>query len=240
LPDAKASVERWRRVWREAGIGEVHLVAALTHGNWEFEALDFDAGVEFPPHNVRERDRKPELKLYEPIEGWVHRYNEVAERLLSHDYRSRRVYRGIHPSWDNSARVSGDGLITLDATPENYERWLHRATQKTLFERKPGQRLLFINAWNEWAEGCHLEPDRRYGLAFLEATLRVKESRPSCATEGATPPTTTLLPEPRPLIRLMARLLQPYPRLFRTAQVAWRDILALRGRLGRIRTPRRI
>ena len=82
LPDAKASVERWRRVWREAGIGEVHLVAALTYGNWEFEALDFDAGVEFPPHNVRERDRKPELKLYEPIEGWVHRYNEVAERLL--------------------------------------------------------------------------------------------------------------------------------------------------------------
>jgi lipopolysaccharide biosynthesis protein len=177
LPDAKATAARWRRVCREAGIGEIHLVAALTHGNWEFESLGFDAGVEFPPHNVRGRDRKDELKLYEPIEGWVLRYADIAESYMGHDFRERLVYRGVYPSWDNTARVSGRGLITLDSTPENYERWLNRATHRTMLERQPSQRFVFINAWNEWAEGCHLEPDRKYGSAYLEATLRVKERR---------------------------------------------------------------
>jgi 2-polyprenyl-3-methyl-5-hydroxy-6-metoxy-1,4-benzoquinol methylase len=174
LPDAKATAARWRQVCREAGIGELHLVAALTHGNKDFVSLGFDAGVEFPPHNVRGPNLKDDLKLYAPVGGWVERYGEVAERFLQHDYRHRVVYRGVYPSWDNTARVDGAGLITLDATPEHYERWLNRATRRTALERQPSQRLVFINAWNEWAEGCHLEPDRKYGSGFLEATLRVK------------------------------------------------------------------
>ena len=177
LPDARATTARWRRVCQEAGIGNIHLVAALTHGNWDFESLGFDAGVEFPPHNVQVHDRKDEIRLLEPIEGLVLRYGDAAECFLDQDYRQRLVYRGVFPSWDNTARVTGRGLITLDATPENYERWLNRATHRTLLERQPAQRFVFINAWNEWAEGCHLEPDRRHGTAYLEATLRVKQRR---------------------------------------------------------------
>ena len=163
FPDAKATAARWRRVCREAGIGEIHLVAALTHGNSDFESLGFDAGVEFPPHNVRVRDRKDELKLYAPLVGWVERYGEARRNSCSTTIDQRLVYRCVYPSWDNTARVDGAGLITLDSTPENYERWLNRATHRTLLERQPSQRMLFINAWNEWAEGCHLEPDRKYG-----------------------------------------------------------------------------
>jgi len=58
----------------------------------------------------------------------------------------------VYPSWDNTSRVAGRALITLDSTPENYERWLNRATHRTLLERQPSQRLVFINAWNEWAK----------------------------------------------------------------------------------------
>jgi hypothetical protein len=178
LPDSRATVARWRRVCRDAEVGEIHLVAALTYGNLDYESLGFDAGVEFPPHNVIPRDRRDRLNLYQPIRGAILQYGEVAEDFLRRDYRDRVVYRGVCPSWDNTARTGGGaGLVTLDASPDNYERWLKRATQKTLVERRPPQQLLFINAWNEWAEGCHLEPDQKYGSAFLEATLHVKGRR---------------------------------------------------------------
>ena len=232
IPDPKATVARWRKVCRDAGIGEIHLVAALTHGNWDYESLGFDAGVEFPPHDPGVRDRKYELDAFVPIEGLVVRYSDVAERYLGHDYRRRLVYRGVYPSWDNTARVLGRGLITLDSTPENFERWLNRATNRTLIERKASQRLVFINAWNEWAEGCHLEPDQRYGFGFLEATLRVKQRRSLLQTAFHIPDARVpgVVPEARPLIRRIVRLLRPYPRLFASTHLIWRNIKALKAR----------
>ena len=175
LPDAPKTIARWRQVCRDQGIGEIHLVAALTHGNWEFESLGFDAGMEFPPHDPKASDYKHRIDFRHPVEGTVAWFGDIAENYLSHDYRHRAVYRGVFPSWDNSARVQGRGTIVLDGSPENYALWLQRATKLTLRERVPSQQLVFINAWNEWAEGCHLEPDRRHGHGFLEATRRIKD-----------------------------------------------------------------
>src|SRR5262249_22021174 len=70
------------------------------------------------------------------------------------------------------------GLVVLDGTPTNYEHWLFEALRRTQEEFPESERFVFVNAWNEWAEGCHLEPDRKYQRGFLEATLRVKSSRP--------------------------------------------------------------
>ncbi|MGL4261290.1 MAG: glycoside hydrolase family 99-like domain-containing protein, partial [Afipia sp.] len=106
------------------------------------------------------------------------KFNEIATQYLSHDYRKRRVYRGLFPSWDNTARRKKNPLIVLDGTPDNYERWLTGASEKTVAERDPTDRLVFINAWNEWAEGCHLEADLKYGNDFLDATYRSKRGRP--------------------------------------------------------------
>ena len=233
LPDAPATVARWRKIGRDAGIGEIYLIAALTHGNWAFEELGFDAGVEFPPHDVGTLNRAHQLKSVVPLEGLVVRYGDVAERYLANNYRNRLVYRGIYPSWDNTARLQARALITLDATPENYERWLHRATNLTLRERASGNRLLFINAWNEWAEGCHLEPDRKFGLAFLEATLRVKMRRSFLTGPfdgGAEPPRTGVVSN-RLIIRWIDRRLRGFPRLHLRAQLAWRDMQGLFARV---------
>jgi lipopolysaccharide biosynthesis protein len=182
MPDARATAATWRRHCREAGIGEIHLVAALTHENEDYEQFGFDAGVEFPPHNVSLNPGGAPENLANsvnapcPLTGWVYDYAEFARSYLVHDYSKRRVYRGVVPSWDNTARFGTRGGIVI-GSPINYESWLEGASHRTVAERDPGERLVFINAWNEWAEGCHLEPDREFGRGYLEATQRVKVGR---------------------------------------------------------------
>jgi lipopolysaccharide biosynthesis protein len=98
-------------------------------------------------------------------------------------------------------------VIVWNGTPANYEYWLSEAVRKTREEFPSHERLVFINAWNEWAEGCHLEPDLKYQRQFLEATLRVKSGQ-STVTGFA----DTALPEDRPSPRV---LLDDLAKLFR-------------------------
>lgn len=179
MPDPRATAELWRQICRESGIGEIHLVAALTHGNMDYEQFGFDAGVQFPPHSPQGRDLRERVSAHQRLKGSAFAYRDIAEQYLAYDYEERRVYRTVMPSWDNTARVGNNALVVLHGTPGNYERWLGAASYKTVVERSSEDRLVFINAWNEWAEGCHLEPDRKYGSAFLESTLRVKSGQSS-------------------------------------------------------------
>ena len=114
------------------------------------------------------------IPSYRPFAGHAVEFAEVASDYLKRDHRDHKIYRTVFPSWDNTARVQDRALIVLGATVGNYERWLKGATSLTESERSGDGQLVFINAWNEWAEGCHLEPDREFGHGFLEATLRVK------------------------------------------------------------------
>jgi hypothetical protein len=67
--------------------------------------------------------------------------------------------------------------MLLNATPSNYEYWLSESIRRTMQGFPGEERMVFVNAWNEWGEGCHLEPDRRYQRQFLEATLRARSHR---------------------------------------------------------------
>ncbi len=173
LPDAAKSLQVWRDYCARVGIGPLHLACALTHGNWDHAQFGFDSGVEFPPHNMRGANHAPEIDFQSIFKGYCPDYCDIAEMYLANNYGPERsVFRGVFPSWDNAARRGSIGTIILNGTPENYEYWLSEAVRRTR-EEFPGQdRPLFINAWNEWAEGCHLEPDRKYGHRFLEATTR--------------------------------------------------------------------
>jgi 2-polyprenyl-3-methyl-5-hydroxy-6-metoxy-1,4-benzoquinol methylase len=248
LPDTRATAEIWRQRCREVGIGEIHLVAALTHGNRDFEQFGYDAGVEFPPHNsgptseIHLPDRHDALGLSAPREGIIWDFAQLAESFLGRDYSSRRVYRTVVPSWDNTARIGERAVMLHGSSPKNYERWLEAASHRTVTERAPGERLLFINAWNEWAEGCHLEPDQRHGRAFLDATLRVKNGRSSVPLEWPAE-VGRLNPEPPlvadlavsshiPLAIGAAGALRRYPILYRAFRAIYRMTLKPRALIG--------
>lgn len=79
-------------------------------------------------------------------------------------------FRGVCTSWDNHPRRPGNGLTYVNSTPQAYENWLTVMCRYANEDPDPARRIVFINAWNEWSEGDHLEPDKRYGYAYLQAT----------------------------------------------------------------------
>ena len=173
LPDPNRTLAVWRAHCRAVGIGEIHLCAALTHGNEAFASMGFDSGVEFPPHNLRAENVNDRIVFHRPFTGNVVQYATLVENYLARGYADGHVFRTVFPSWDNTARTGARALVVLNGTPGNYARWLSAvlARAQASGETDP---LVFVNAWNEWAEGCHLEPDQRHGRGFLEATLAVR------------------------------------------------------------------
>ena len=175
MPDSAKSVQIWRDYCASVGIPKIHTACALTHGNWDNRSFGFDSGVEFPPHNMASPNLASGLSFHKPYHGYCPDYSSIAEMYLGKTYdQNQSVFHGVFPSWDNSARRGSIGTVILNGTPENYEHWLARTIAKTKSEHPNRDRLVFINAWNEWAEGCHLEPDRKYGRGFLEATAKAK------------------------------------------------------------------
>lgn len=174
MPDPKRSTAVWRSYCQAEGIGAIHLCAAFTFGNTNCTEMGFDSGVEFPPHNIGIGSENDLARFFRPFRGKLYDYSKVAKDFLQKDYGDKRVFKTIFPSWDNSARTGERAVIMHNGTPDNFEYWLARTIDKTASE-PAGDKLVFVNAWNEWAEGCHLEPDTRYGVAFLEAVRRVRQ-----------------------------------------------------------------
>ncbi|HEX6894261.1 MAG TPA: glycoside hydrolase family 99-like domain-containing protein, partial [Bryobacteraceae bacterium] len=80
------------------------------------------------------------------------------------------LFRGVMPAWDNTPRRRNKARIVVHSSPELYERWLSAMVKQSVETAQDA--FVFINAWNEWAEGAYLEPDQRLGRARLEATRR--------------------------------------------------------------------
>ena len=81
-----------------------------------------------------------------------------------------KFFRGVFPSWDNTPRRQNSSAIFINSSPDLYKLFLKATLALTRAEHAGDEQLVFINAWNEWAEGAHLEPDQKYGMRWLEAT----------------------------------------------------------------------
>jgi glycosyltransferase involved in cell wall biosynthesis/GT2 family glycosyltransferase len=114
------------------------------------------------------------MKFFDPeYKGAVFDYEEMMHRAAALPRAEYTLFRGVCPGWDNEARTPGRGNVFAFSTPKKYAHWLARACEDALQAPNPSERLVFINAWNEWAEGAHLEPDRHFGYAYLRETARV-------------------------------------------------------------------
>lgn len=175
MPNPSETAGRWRQYCQEAGIGDPYLVAAQSFGFIDPTAVGFDAAVEFPPHNVAFEEITNTVKLFNPdFSGRVSSYPDMVEKMLQYNRdKSFTVFKTVSPDWDNEARKPGRGHVYAHSTPALYRKWLDGSCRFVQRNAHIDERLVFINAWNEWAEGAHLEPDARYGYAYLEATRQV-------------------------------------------------------------------
>lgn len=195
LPDAAGLLARWQQACVDAGVPSPYFCGVRTG----FSTLDaagirtlgFDGVVEFEPnrrhfpasknatgHAVSLLQRLLPARWYDALRNsrflgernlnTVVDYAAYVTGRLSRPPLEEMTYPVVFPSWDNAARRTSATIIENHDRAQ-YERWLDDAVSRVA-TRAPDERLVFLNAWNEWAEGCHLEPDQKHGLTFLEAT----------------------------------------------------------------------
>ncbi len=186
LADPVGTLAYWRDRCRAAGIGGLHVAGMETFGFADPRPLGFDSVVEFPPHGARGDDLTADIADRPPeFRGRILDYPTVAARALARTAPDFRRFRGVMPGWDNTARRGLDAKIFIRSTPEAYGDWLRQAVARARAECPPGQRLVFVNAWNEWGEGAHLEPDQRHGHAYLRATAAALRAAGEGKSEAA-------------------------------------------------------
>ncbi|MFI4887384.1 MAG: glycoside hydrolase family 99-like domain-containing protein [Burkholderiales bacterium] len=175
IPQPRRWSEIWRGEARRAGHPDLFLasVQSVHQPPADPRPLGYDAGVEFPPHWTRSNVVTSAISGRRAgFRGEILDYVSCAQDMLARPRPAYPLFRGIMPGWDNTPRGQDRSHCFVNAEPANYERWLRALIGATRAAQRGDERLIFINAWNEWAEGCHLEPDLRYGRAFVEATAR--------------------------------------------------------------------
>lgn len=212
LPDARATVARWRTYFQTAGTGDPYIVMAQGFGDTDPRPYGMDAAVGFPPHNtgIEGRNIRDTLTCFDPAyKGTVVAYSDMAAGALANQTSAFRLLPGVCPEWDNEARRPGRGLSFVGATPAAYHAWLRSACESALAFPDPGERIVFINAWNEWAEGAHLEPDRHHGYAWLVETARVVAELSDASAEArpvTCPPDVSPWTRPRRALKTLPGL----------------------------------
>jgi lipopolysaccharide biosynthesis protein len=187
LPEPRRTAELWRREAERAGLPGLYLVRVESFEDECGDPRDigFDAALEFQPRaslsGARIYRRKwwhiRRLGTHEPglRENIVFDYRRLVTNALAASPATYHRIPGVCPCWDNSPRRGSGAQILINSTPEHYEFWLNSVVNRLNSDVAAGlsvQPLLFINAWNEWGEGNHLEPCQKWGRKYLEATGR--------------------------------------------------------------------
>lgn len=197
FPDIAATIAQWRRAAADMELPGIYLCAVRSHmhtlSEEETIALGFDAIVGFEPHSrtmlhqsklgylrylvprtINYFVRRLGLGRYVPEFSVMNRfdYRELMRTATQAPASQVTFFPSVIPSWDNSARRKSGATVIQNDDAQLFEQWLRDASRRVA-DYPADEQLVFINAWNEWAEGCHLEPDQRNGHRFLEAVARV-------------------------------------------------------------------
>ena len=185
IRDLKEMLEVWYEELHKEGFKGLHLVSMATPQELETRIHLFDAYADFEPawtiwrrffgnHRRRERYLTKIANFQWDVFGYARRTRESFDyksiwKLIEQRPLPAHHYPGAFLDWDNSPRRPADKAMVM----RNFDKQVFAHGIKVQIDKARGAdaRFLFINAWNEWAEGTYLEPDEERGLFFLE-TIR--------------------------------------------------------------------
>lgn len=178
IPDCKETFAVWRKTAKETGIGEILIWICQTHSlnTAEIDIDDaIDAMIEFPPlcsyvspldanmFTIKEDEKPAGIYLYDTIkDSFIHRNRSIKQP----------VFKTVMMAWDNSARRKTGWASMFLYSIESFYKWVKNTVEYTEVIFPQDKQFMFINAWNEWAEGTYLEPDKKTGYANINTFSR--------------------------------------------------------------------
>ncbi|MCK9152234.1 glycoside hydrolase family 99-like domain-containing protein [Methanobacterium alcaliphilum] len=177
LPKPRETFKIWREYFKKENLGELFILGAKRHDFTDPETYGLDGAVEFPPNTPHPTQSKPVQFINKGANPTVY---DLEKFVANKEYMEEDNYfkfKTVIPSWDNTARRGNNGQVYV-SDPSIYKKWLSDVITFTNENMDQEKRYIFINAWNEWAEGAHLEPDQKFGYGYLKATAEaILESR---------------------------------------------------------------
>lgn len=185
FPNMKKTLEIWRNIAKEEFSMELYIIG-VEHSHKQgqkYESMGFDAAMDFQPVSFNDYKKMNMSFLFLKLSAGISKvlnytnrtpliisYKKYIKYKLSEKHQNYKIYPCVSPGWDNSPRRSKRSFtVFVGSTPILFKHWLY----ETIYKFKPystDENFVFINAWNEWAEGNHLEPDIKWGNEYLKST----------------------------------------------------------------------
>ena len=170
----KYMIGELRRLAVERGLSGLYILITDRYGDVDSEELGADGIVEYPVNEHLFSNCPRDV-----INGYINPYyrgeiydlrSYVNNRLYISTHISSNVYYSCFTAFDNSPRKGYTGIVINNSSPEIYKNWLIDQIERNNSSHLEDN-FTFIGSWNEWAEGSHLEPDHKYGYAYLQASM---------------------------------------------------------------------
>jgi hypothetical protein len=163
LPNIRKFIDLWQTLAIKSGLQGLYFVGARhTRFNWHPEELGLDIVLPLylPPRKINLVNGTQYPTIY--------KYEDIYEKFLPPYASDGKTYPCLKPNWDNTPRSGVNGMVFEGSTPILFKKQLLKALSWSK-DMPENNKVIFIKAWNEWAEGNILEPDLMFGYDYLKS-----------------------------------------------------------------------
>lgn len=176
IPRVEEMCAFWNKLAIDNGFNGIYFVETLGGVQYKPNLKISEAAIEFEPNLTMASHNNYVLKIYRNLKKQLFNgiqffnYDTIWKKILNRnkDRFDKKLYLGAFVDWDNTARKGNKGIVYRGGSPKKFSKYLLKQ-----IERSDSDDFIFINAWNEWAEGTYLEPDKKYNMSYLEEIKKI-------------------------------------------------------------------